>query len=223
AAEQRRLLEQLMGSNNDVSKLSLNSSELCPYYLVGECVYDLFQSTKMELGQCPRIHSKSHKEQFAKLPRNDPLVRRIEYEYLNMAHKYIADSNRRRDIMQRRLEKTPEEVIKTKSLVSQLEAFEAEEQALLEEAAVFGEIGQIDRVLDLITEANQNAKTRDSLEHQLRLLQEKSGTSGSQKLHTCHICSGYLSTLDHETRLLGHFTGKLHRGMAYLRQTEDRL
>ena len=63
-------LDELMGVNRNAAvhaKLREEhyyNSEVCKYFLVSVCPYDLFPNTKYDLGMCPKRHDKFFKRQF---------------------------------------------------------------------------------------------------------------------------------------------------------------
>lgn len=120
AAEQRKLLEQLMGnqSTSRAAQLSLNDPKVCRSYLVGTCPHDLFTNTKQDLGQCPKVHSESLKTEYEALPDRERQRYGFDYDYMRDLQKYIDDCNRRIEAAQKRLEKTPDEIRQTNVLVS---------------------------------------------------------------------------------------------------------
>ena len=119
AAEQRKLLEQLMGasSSSRAAQLSLNDPKVCRSFLVGTCPHDLFTNTKQDLGQCPRVHAEALKTEYEALPERERRNLGFEYDYMRDLQKYIDECNRRIDAAQRRLEKTPDEIRQTSILV----------------------------------------------------------------------------------------------------------
>lgn len=120
AAEQRKLLEQLMGhqSTSRAAQLSLNDPKVCRSYLVGTCPHDLFTNTKQDLGQCPKVHSEPLKTEYEALSDREKQRYGFDYDYMRDLQKYIDDCNRRIEAAQKRLEKTPDEIRQTNVLVS---------------------------------------------------------------------------------------------------------
>ncbi|KAM1349086.1 hypothetical protein ACFX2F_003195 [Malus domestica] len=57
----RKQLDQLMEANRNGDVREVNRKyydrDVCHLYLVGLCLYELFQLTKMDMGQCPKVHS----------------------------------------------------------------------------------------------------------------------------------------------------------------------
>jgi hypothetical protein len=120
AAEQRKLLEQLMGASasSRAQQLSLNDPKVCRSYLAGTCPHDLFTNTKQDLGQCPKVHAEALKTEYEGLSEREKHKYGFEYDYMRDLQKYIDECNRRIDAAQRRLEKTPDEIRQTNALVS---------------------------------------------------------------------------------------------------------
>lgn len=125
AAEQRKLLEQLMGntSQSSRSQVSLTDPKACRSYIVGTCPHDLFTNTKQDLGQCPKIHNEALKTEYEELPEREKQRLGFEYDYMRDVQKYIEECNRRIEAAQRRLEKTPDEIRQTNVLVSDQSSF----------------------------------------------------------------------------------------------------
>lgn len=120
AAEQRKLLEQLMGasSSSRASQISITDPKACRSYLAGTCPHDLFTNTKQDIGPCPKVHSEGLKTEYEALSEREKQKYGFEYDYMRDLQKYIDECNRRIDSAQRRLEKTPDEIRQTNVLVS---------------------------------------------------------------------------------------------------------
>lgn len=119
AAEQRKLLEQLMGGSaaTRAAQLSMTDPKVCRSFIAGTCPHDLFTNTKQDLGACPRVHSEALKAEYDALTEKEKQRYGFDYDYMRDLQKYIDDCNRRIDAAQRRLEKTPDEIRQTNVLV----------------------------------------------------------------------------------------------------------
>lgn len=119
AAEQRKILEQLMGASSTSrhAQLSLTDPKVCRSYIAGTCPHDLFINTKQDIGPCPKVHSEGLKAEYDALPERERQRYGFEYDYMRDLQKYIDDCNRRIESAQRRLEKTPDEIRQTNVLV----------------------------------------------------------------------------------------------------------
>ncbi|KAK1082268.1 splicing factor [Friedmanniomyces endolithicus] len=152
AAEQRRLLEQLMGdqllsaqpgSYPKQPALTLSDPKVCRSYVAGACPHDLFTNTKQDLGTCPKTHQPNLKEEYQALPDDERKALGFDWDYSRDIGRYVGDCDRRIDQAQRRLEKTVDEVRQTNTLLKQisdltrtLEDGILEVQILAEEGAV---------------------------------------------------------------------------------------
>ncbi|KAI1498308.1 LUC7 protein [Biscogniauxia marginata] len=225
AAEQRKLLEQLMGGpqTSRAAQLSLTDSKVCRSFLVGTCPHDLFTNTKQDLGQCPKVHAESLKAEYESLPEPARQKYGFENDYLRDLQKYIDECNRRIDTAQRRLEKTPDEIRQTNVLLKSISDLGATVNSGLVEVRVLGELGEVSRAYEEFFRVRQAAQAKGERERELKALSDTSGPSGHQKLQVCDVCGAYLSRLDNDRRLADHFYGKMHLGYAQMRKTYDTL
>ncbi|KAI1490886.1 LUC7 protein [Biscogniauxia mediterranea] len=225
AAEQRKLLEQLMGGpqTSRAAQLSLTDSKVCRSFLVGTCPHDLFTNTKQDLGTCPKVHAEALKAEYESLPESARQKYGFEGDYLRDLQKYIDECNRRIDTAQRRLEKTPDEIRQTHVLLKAISDLGATVNAGLAEVRVLGEMGEVSRAYEEFFRARQAAQAKAERERELKALSDTSGPSGHQKLQVCDVCGAYLSRLDNDRRLADHFYGKMHLGYAQMRKTYDTL
>lgn len=229
AAEQRKLLEQLMGdqfSSMNTSKtanLTLTSPGVCRSYLAGTCPHDLFTNTKQDIGICPKFHPENLKLEYDALSKAEKEKLGLDYDYMRDMQKYIDDCNRRIDSAQRRLEKTPDEIRRTNALLKTISDLTKTISTGLLEIQVLGEIGSVNLAANEFFKVRTAKLAIEQAEHDLKSLSDTSGPSGHQKLQVCDVCGAYLSRLDNDRRLADHFYGKMHLGYAQMRKTYDRL
>ncbi|KAJ9144175.1 LUC7-domain-containing protein [Pleurostoma richardsiae] len=223
AAEQRKLLEQLMGggATSRSAQLSLTDPKVCRSYIAGTCPHDLFTNTKQDLGPCPKVHSEALKAEYEGLPDQERKRLGFEYDYMRDLQKYIEECNRRIDSAQRRLEKTPDEIRQTNVLLKSISDLGATIANGLLEVEVLGELGEVGRAYDEFFRVRQAMQARLERERELKALSDTSGPSGHQKLQVCDVCGAYLSRLDNDRRLADHFYGKMHLGYAQMRKTYE--
>ncbi|EZF20539.1 hypothetical protein H112_05216 [Trichophyton rubrum D6] len=227
AAEQRKLLEQLMGADQLIggpssgrnAQVAITDPKVCRSYLAGTCPHDLFTNTKQDLGPCPKLHSEGLKAEYDAASSHEKAKWGFEYDYLRDMQKYIDECNRRIDSAQRRLEKTPDEIRQTNHLLSQISDLNKTINAGLEETSVLGELGAVATAIDEFYKVRTAKHQKESLERDLKALADTSGPSGHQKLQVCDVCGAYLSRLDNDRRLADHFFGKMHLGYAKMRET----
>ncbi|OAQ82413.1 u1 snrnp splicing complex subunit [Purpureocillium lilacinum] len=222
AAEQRKLLEQLMGaSTSRQAQVSMDDPKVCRSYIVGTCPHDLFTNTKQDFGPCSKIHSEGLKAEYEAMPERDRQRLGFEYDYMRDLHKYIDDCNRRIDSAQKRLEKTPEEIRQTNDLLEAIADIDENIKCGVEEIEVFVRIGQVNLAMDEWHNLKVMAQTKTEKERELKALSDTSGPSGHQKLQVCDVCGAYLSRLDNDRRLADHFYGKMHLGYAQMRKAYE--
>ncbi|KAI1912695.1 splicing factor [Ophidiomyces ophidiicola] len=227
AAEQRKLLEQLMGADQLIgtggsgrnSQLSITDPKLCRSYLVGTCPHDLFTNTKQDLGPCPKIHNEGLKTEYETASSHEKAKWGFEYDYMRDMQKYIDECNRRIDSAQRRLEKTPDEIRQTNNLLRQISELNKTINNGLDEVSILGELGSVSLAVTEFHKIRQAKHQKDTYERDLKALSDTSGPSGHQKLQVCDVCGAYLSRLDNDRRLADHFFGKMHLGYAKMRET----
>ncbi|KAE9381008.1 LUC7-domain-containing protein [Stipitochalara longipes BDJ] len=221
AAEQRKLLEQLMGAgaSSRAAQLSITDPKVCRSFLVGTCPHDLFTNTKQDLGPCPKVHSEPLKTEYEAADAGQKQKWGFEYDYMRDLQKYIDECNRRIDVAQRRLEKTPDEIRQTNALLKQIGDLGKSIETGLMEIQVLGEESQVSRAYEEFFRIRQAMQTKGDKERELKALSDTSGPSGHQKLQVCDVCGAYLSRLDNDRRLADHFYGKMHLGYAQMRKT----
>ncbi|QGI85354.1 hypothetical protein CEK25_012083 [Fusarium fujikuroi] len=206
AAEQRKLLEQLMGasSTSRAAQLSLTDPKVCRSYLAGTCP-----------------HNEGLKAEYDGLSDREKQKYGFEYDYMRDLQKYIDDCNRRIDAAQRRLEKTPDEIRQTNVLLKSISDLSASINNGLLEVEILGSMGEVSRAQDELFRVRQASQSKSDREKELKALSDTSGPSGHQKLQVCDVCGAYLSRLDNDRRLADHFYGKMHLGYAQMRKTYD--
>lgn len=80
----RKQLDALMGANRNGDVKEVNRKyydrDVCRLFLVGLCPHDLFQLTKMDLGNCPKVHSLQLRKEYqeAKAKGKDNYDRELE-------------------------------------------------------------------------------------------------------------------------------------------------
>ncbi|RMZ92401.1 hypothetical protein DV736_g355, partial [Chaetothyriales sp. CBS 134916] len=230
AAEQRRLLEQLMGDNfmgasaaSKTANLTLSSPQVCRSYLVGTCPHDLFTNTKQDIGPCSKLHPENLKIEWDGLSEAEKTKYGFEYDYVRDMQKYIDECNRRIDQAQRRLEKTPDEIRQTNALLKTISDLTKTINTGLLEISCLGEIGSVSLACSEFYKVRTAKLAKEQAERDLKALSDTSGPSGHQKLQVCDVCGAYLSRLDNDRRLADHFYGKMHLGYAQMRKTYESL
>ncbi|GAD97488.1 U1 snRNP splicing complex subunit (Luc7), putative [Paecilomyces variotii No. 5] len=231
AAEQRKLLEQLMGADQLMgtaagsrnAQLSITDPKICRSYLVGTCPHDQFTNTKQDLGPCPKVHSEGLKAEYEAASPSEKAKWGFEFDYMRDMQKYIEECDRRIDTAQKRLEKTPDEIRQTNNLLKQISDLSKTINTGLLEVSVLGETGSVAMALNELHKIRTAKHQKETCERELKTLSDTSGPSGHQKLQVCDVCGAYLSRLDNDRRLADHFYGKMHMGYSDMRKTYKKL
>lgn len=107
---QRALLDELMGRNRDGDKPEEDISDfrherVCKRFLCGLCPHDLFQNTKMDLGECAQLHLPKMRVQYEKEKEAQPTKDfGYEQELERDLVKFISEVEKKIQRAQRRLE-----------------------------------------------------------------------------------------------------------------------
>ena len=230
AAEQRKLLEQLMGEQlmaapgtQKQSALSITDSKVCRSYLCGSCPHDLFTNTKQDLGPCDKSHQPNLREEYQTASDEKKREWGFEFDYQRDISKYVNECDRRIDTAQRRLEKTPDEIRQTNALLKQVYDVTRTLEAGMNEVQILSEQGAVNMAVQEYHNLKLKKVQKEERERELKALADTSGPSGHQKLQVCDVCGAYLSRLDNDRRLADHFFGKMHLGYAQMRKEHERL
>lgn len=243
AAEQRKLLEQLMGAtmmtastdstrgggsggygrgdgrnrsgSMDDRPLDMHSSRVCRAFLAAECPHDILTGTKTELGPCPRVHNEGLRIVYAQ-QEADGQRHGFEFEVEMQLGRLVDDLDRRVEGAARRLERTPEEESRAAALLHEMATLDEGVRVTVGEARVLGRLGLVGRALDCVYEGDKLRVDRELRARDLHALD--TGADDFQKLQVCAVCGAYLSKLDNDRRLADHFGGKAHLGYARLRR-----
>lgn len=224
AAEQRKALQQLMGTDSldprDTrrQRIDLNDPKLCKSFMIDECLYELFAHTKQDVGSCPKVHSEHAKMEYRAQINRGNVFPQIDMEYERDIERYVQDCNRRIEAANQRLEKTPEDIARINAASRELETINTKLALGLEEIEILGTNGEITRAAFETHKLEQLRSDQELKEREMRLLSEQSGFAAHQKLQVCQTCGAFLSRLDTDKRLAEHFLGKLHVGYVKLRE-----
>lgn len=225
AAEQRKLLEQLMG--NDAMTAagaprsqvhSITDHKVCKSYLVGNCPSDLFTNTKMDNGPCKKVHQANLKEEYQNASEEQKHAWGFDFEYKKEISSYVNEIDRKIEQYQRRLEKTPEEIRQTNALLKDISELNRKIECILTEIDVLTQIKEVNIAVQEMFKYRQFKIQKDDKERELKVLADTGGPSGHQKLQVCDVCGAYLSRLDNDRRLADHFFGKMHLGYQTMRK-----
>lgn len=228
AAEQRKLIEQLMGkdiqsrfggrSRYYKENLGMRDPRVCKSYLVGDCPYDLFQGTKQSLGRCPQLHLSKYKIQYDRDVSNGKRYPDFEREYCLVLAKFVHDCNDQITVALKNLEHTSEEREKIKNATKELDDIDTQIGLMVQEIESLTSHNEVQKALTQSVKLEEVKERRIHIAKKVKNITENVGQSAQQKLQVCEVCGAYLSRLDTDRRLADHFLGKIHLGYVNMRE-----
>ncbi|XP_035905293.1 putative RNA-binding protein Luc7-like 2 isoform X1 [Anopheles stephensi] len=217
--QMRAMLDQLMGTarNGETNRYSVKfyDSKVCKSFLLGCCPHEILASTRMDLGECPKVHDLALRADYENASKNKDYY--YDVDAMEHLQAFIADCDRRTEAAKKRLAETQEEL--TAEVAAKANAVHelAEEIGKkLAKAEALGEAGQVEESMKLMSEIEELRSEKSRAEQEYRSSIPAS-TYQQQKLRVCEVCSAYLGIHDNDIRLADHFGGKLHLGFLAIR------
>lgn len=188
AAEQKKLLEQLMGKEshnnrynnnayrsryqNNKKDLGLYDPKICKAYLVGDCPYDLFQGTKQSLGRCPQIHLARYKLQYEREKKNGKKFPEFEREYFIILSKFINECNGQIKVALKNLEHTPEERAKIQSITKEIDVIDKRIGLMMQEINILIKHNQVSKAIRRSVELEKLQERRVIVAKKIKFITE---------------------------------------------------
>lgn len=207
AAEQRKLLEQLMVESR---RLSLNDNKVCRPFCVDFCVHDLFAGTKLVLGPCGRIHSERLRSEYHSMDK----IPAFEREFYRQLDLVIEERQSAIKAASKKLELSDEDLAQIEDATRDLVEAEIENELLVDEIDELTKAKDLNRAVAQMPALGAAQRNLANKQQTIKTLFDSLGFSAHQKLQVCTVCGGLLSSVDTDRRLADHFTGKLHQGYA---------
>ncbi|RVE51264.1 hypothetical protein evm_004068 [Chilo suppressalis] len=216
----RAMLDQLMGTarngESDRHGVKFYDDSVCKSFLLQCCPHEILSSTRMDLGECPKIHDLALRADYELASKTKDYFYDIDAtEHLEA---FIADCDRRTTAAKQRLAETQEEL--SAEVTEKANAVhELAEQIgqKLARAEALGEEGMVEESIKLMGEIEELRKKKAVAEQEYRNSMPASSYQ-QQKLRVCEVCSAYLGIHDNDRRLADHFGGKLHLGFITIRE-----
>lgn len=213
-------MDQLMGTarNGEADRHGVKffDDSVCKSFLLQCCPHEILSSTRMDLGECPKIHDLALRADYELASKTKDYFYDIDAtEHLEA---FIADCDRRTSAAKQRLAETQEELSAevTEKANSVHELAEQIGQKLAR-AEALGEEGMVEESVKLMGEIDELRKKKAVAEQEYRNSMPASSYQ-QQKLRVCEVCSAYLGIHDNDRRLADHFGGKLHLGFITIRE-----
>ncbi|XP_053607154.1 putative RNA-binding protein Luc7-like 2 isoform X1 [Plodia interpunctella] len=218
--QMRAMLDQLMGTarNGETDKhgIKFYDDAVCKSFLLQCCPHAILSSTRMDLGECPKIHDLALRADYELASKSKDYFYDIDAtEHLEA---FLSDCDRRTAAAKQRLAETQEEL--SAEVTEKANAVhELAEQIgqKLARAEALGEEGMVEESVKLMGEIEELRKKKAAAEQEYRNSMPASSYQ-QQKLRVCDVCSAYLGIHDNDRRLADHFGGKLHLGFITIRE-----
>jgi len=218
--QMRAQLDQLMGTSRDGEeskyKVRFDDPRVCKSFLLACCPHEILSSTRMDLGECPKIHDLALKADYEMASKN----RDYYYDIDAMEHltNFISDCDKRTEIAKRKLKETQEELSdEATAKAERIHELGEKMGTTLARAEEVGAEGNVEESLRLMKEVEDLKKEKSTAEMEYRNSMPASSYQ-QQKLRVCEVCSAYLGIHDNDRRLADHFGGKLHLGFISIRE-----
>ncbi|XP_058874671.1 putative RNA-binding protein Luc7-like 2, partial [Acipenser ruthenus] len=111
-AQMRAMLDQLMGTSRDGDstrqRIKFMDDRVCKSHLLDCCPHDILSGTRMDLGECNRIHDLALRADFEIASKHQEYF--FELDATDHLQSFIADCDRRTELAKKRLADTQEEI-----------------------------------------------------------------------------------------------------------------
>lgn len=216
----RAMLDELMGTGRDGEnnkyKVKFDDPRVCKSFLLGCCPHDILSSTRMDLGECPKIHDLALRADYEQATKGKDYY--YDIDAMEHLQSFIAECDRKTELAKRRLKETQEELSEEANQKAEIIHQLCEQIGTkLAKAETAGAEGHVDESLKLMEEVEELKKQKGQAEIEYRNSMPASSYQ-QQKLRVCEVCSAYLGIHDNDRRLADHFGGKLHLGFITIRE-----
>ncbi|XP_068100926.1 putative RNA-binding protein Luc7-like 1 [Hyperolius riggenbachi] len=224
-AQMRALLDQLMGTARDGDetrqRVKFTDERVCKSHLLDCCPHDILSGTRMDLGECTKIHDLALRADYEIASKEKDLF--FEIDAMDHLETFIAECDRRTELAKKRLAETQEE-ISAEVAVKAEKVHELNEEIgkLLAKAEQLGAEGNVEESQRILLEMERVKARKREAEDEYRNSMPASSFQ-QQKLRVCEVCSAYLGLHDNDRRLADHFGGKLHLGFILIREKLDQM
>lgn len=195
------------------NRLHFDEPEICKFFLMDFCPYDLFTHTKNDLGQCKKKHDVYLRNMFIENSNKDQYLKRYEEQLRYFLEGIINDLHIKISKAKDRIEAPIQDSDKGNCIKDEIELSSRKIESLLIEVDRLGEVGMITESEAVMRQIDFLIDKKKSLLVQLEALQVK-----DQQLKVCDVCGALQSVLDNDQRLETHYEGRLHSGFVKVRE-----
>jgi len=215
--QMRAMLDAMMGTarNGEATGLKFTDPTVCKAFLFKCCPHDILAATRMDMGECNRVHDLALRADFENAQKKKDYFYDVDaHEHLSS---FIADCDRKTEMYKVKLvetqDKLSDEVTSKANLVHDLAEKIGKKLAAAEQK---GAEGEVEESMKLMEEVEDCRKQKVEAEQDYRNSMPASSYQ-QQKLRVCEVCMAYLGIHDNDRRLADHFGGKLHLGFIEIR------
>uniref|UniRef100_A0A8C5NB76 Zgc:158803 n=1 Tax=Gouania willdenowi TaxID=441366 RepID=A0A8C5NB76_GOUWI len=224
-AQMRAMLDQLMGTSRDGDtmrqRIKFTDERVCKSHLLDSCPHDILSGTRMDLGDCIKVHDLALRADFEIASKEQEYF--FELDAAEHLQSFIADCDRRTELAKKRLAETQDEIsAEVDAKAERVHELNEEIGKLLARAEQLGSEGNVDEAQQLLEMVEKTRILKKEAEDVYRNSMPASSFQ-QQKLRVCEVCSAYLGLHDNDRRLADHFGGKLHIGFIEIREKLEKL
>ncbi|XP_018520134.1 putative RNA-binding protein Luc7-like 1 isoform X2 [Lates calcarifer] len=202
-------------------RVKFTDERVCKSHLLNCCPHDILSGTRMDLGECTKIHDLALRADYEIASKERDLF--FELDAVDHLESFIADCDRRTELAKKRLAETQEEIsAEVAAKAEKVHELNEEIGKLLAKAEQLGAEGNVDEAQKVLQEVEKVRTRKKDAEEEYRNSMPASSFQ-QQKLRVCEVCSAYLGLHDNDRRLADHFGGKLHLGFIQIREKLDQL
>ncbi|XP_035001081.1 putative RNA-binding protein Luc7-like 1 isoform X2 [Hippoglossus stenolepis] len=202
-------------------RVKFGDERVCKSHLLNCCPHDILSGTRMDLGECTKIHDLALRADYEIASKDRDLF--FELDAVDHLESFIADCDRRTELAKKRLAETQEEIsAEVAAKAEKVHELNEEIGKLLAKAEQLGAEGNVDEAQKVLQEVEKVRTRKKDAEEEYRNSMPASSFQ-QQKLRVCEVCSAYLGLHDNDRRLADHFGGKLHLGFIQIREKLDQL
>ncbi|XP_033975399.1 putative RNA-binding protein Luc7-like 1 isoform X2 [Trematomus bernacchii] len=201
--------------------VKFSDDRVCKSHLLNCCPHDILSGTRMDLGECTKIHDLALRADYEIASKDRDMF--FELDAVDHLESFIADCDRRTELAKKRLAETQEEIsAEVAAKAEKVHELNEEIGKLLAKAEQLGAEGNVDEAQKVLQEVEKVRTKKKDAEEEYRNSMPASSFQ-QQKLRVCEVCSAYLGLHDNDRRLADHFGGKLHLGFIQIREKLDQL
>ncbi|KAG7492106.1 hypothetical protein MATL_G00010760 [Megalops atlanticus] len=202
-------------------RVKFTDERVCKSHLLNCCPHDILSGTRMDLGECSKIHDLALRADYEIASKDRDLF--FELDAVDHLESFIADCDRRTELAKKRLAETQEEIsAEVAAKAEKVHELNEEIGKLLAKSEQLGAEGNVDEAQKVLQEVEKVRSRKRDAEEEYRNSMPASSFQ-QQKLRVCEVCSAYLGLHDNDRRLADHFGGKLHLGFIQIREKLEQL